>query len=427
MYLSIYLSVCLSVCLSIHPSIYRSPSIIDLSIYRSVIYPILSVFLSTYLFVYLCTCLSINLSIYLPVYLSICLSICLSFYLSFFIPFFQSFCVSDLSVSIVFLCLVSACVYIYISVYFFCETYFKFGSWQHEKRSNSARRPSKMETPVLSRQLRANAFCNFSKVLRLPPKSKVRSCKVLHVSRAIILGNLKIWCSRKQPLSACTASATQHACLQILFKRPTPAIVVETWQNLTFHQVENPLRVPHKTPLECPKVVRTCVFFIILTSKCASRHSGVHFLNISASKIVPIMVCFLRFDFEKRASRHSRVHCFDISTSKSVRTWGVFAILISTCASRRDGAQFFLSHTTRWLRGCHISEPTFRQDIGKTQCSWFFYFFARLHLLFSILCFSFFFLSLPWLFPPLLFHLSTLSEIWLLNFLRWTLSILFAL
>jgi hypothetical protein len=49
--------------------------------------------------------------------------------------------------------------------------------------------------------------------------------------------------------------------------------------------------------------------------------SGVHFLNISASKIVPIVVCFLRFDFEKRASsRYSRVHCFDISTSKSVRT-----------------------------------------------------------------------------------------------------------
>ena len=39
-------------------------------------------------------------------------------------------------------------------------------------------------------------------------------------------------------------------------------------------------------------------FFTLLTSKCASRHNGVHFFNISTSKSGPRMVCFVHFDFE---------------------------------------------------------------------------------------------------------------------------------
>ena len=37
---------------------------------------------------------------------------------------------------------------------------------------------------------------------------------------------------------------------------------------------------------------------LILTSKCASRHNGVHFFDISTSKSGPTMVCFVHFDFE---------------------------------------------------------------------------------------------------------------------------------
>ena len=36
-------------------------------------------------------------------------------------------------------------------------------------------------------------------------------------------------------------------------------------------------------------------FFTLLTSKCASRHNGVHFFNISTSKSGPSMVCFVTF------------------------------------------------------------------------------------------------------------------------------------
>ena len=47
-----------------------------------------------------------------------------------------------------------------------------------------------------------------------------------------------------------------------------------------------------------PKVVRTPSVLCILTSKCASRHNGVHFFDISTSKSGPTMVCFVHFDFE---------------------------------------------------------------------------------------------------------------------------------
>ena len=49
---------------------------------------------------------------------------------------------------------------------------------------------------------------------------------------------------------------------------------------------------------EPPKVVREWCVLYILTSKCASRHNGVHFFDISTSKSAPRMVCFVHFHFE---------------------------------------------------------------------------------------------------------------------------------
>ena len=46
------------------------------------------------------------------------------------------------------------------------------------------------------------------------------------------------------------------------------------------------------------KVVRTPGVFNILTSKCASRHNGMHFFDIWTSKSGPNPWCFLNFDFE---------------------------------------------------------------------------------------------------------------------------------
>ena len=47
-----------------------------------------------------------------------------------------------------------------------------------------------------------------------------------------------------------------------------------------------------------PKVVRTPSVLYILTSKCASRHNGVHFFDISTSKSGPRPPVFSTFDFK---------------------------------------------------------------------------------------------------------------------------------
>ena len=49
---------------------------------------------------------------------------------------------------------------------------------------------------------------------------------------------------------------------------------------------------------QLPKVVRTWCVLYILTWKCASRHNGVHFFDISTSKSGPNLVCFAHFDLE---------------------------------------------------------------------------------------------------------------------------------
>ena len=99
----------------------------------------------------------------------------------------------------------------------------------------------------------------------------------------------------------CTAPATPNASCHILCICPTPANAFKLLQNphvlLTFDKVHNPLRLPRETTSECPKVVRTCAFNM-LTWKFASRHNGVHFLNISSSKSAPTLRCFVRFYFE---------------------------------------------------------------------------------------------------------------------------------
>ena len=126
----------------------------------------------------------------------------------------------------------------------------------------------------------------------------------------------------------------------------------------------------------------------ILTSKCASRHNGVHFFDISTAKSGPELVCFVHFDFEM-CSRATTACTFSTSQlPKVVRRWCVLYILTSKCASRHNGVQFFISHLASWLRTHRFSEPTFRpsgapnhlKNAGVSRLS---YLFAPLHLLSS--------------------------------------------
>ena len=91
---------------------------------------------------------------------------------------------------------------------------------------------------------------------------------------------------------------TENASLQIIFKCPTPAIVFGIPQNPHVLPVYNPLRLPRETRSEHPKAVRAWCALYILTSKCASRRTGVHFFEIATSKSGPKLRCFVHFDLE---------------------------------------------------------------------------------------------------------------------------------
>ena len=138
---------------------------------------------------------------------------------------------------------------------------------------------------------------------------------------------------------------------------------------LTFEKVHNPLRLPRETTSERPKVVREWCILYILTSKCASRHNGVHFFDISTSKSAPDLVCFVHFDLDM-CSGHNGVHFFNSATSKSApnMTCGALYILTWKCASRHNGVQFFISHLASWLRTRRFSEPTFRPSGATNHC-----------------------------------------------------------
>ena len=215
----------------------------------------------------------------------------------------------------------------------------EFRRWQHQKRSNSARLPSKMESWVQSWRPRANVFCDFPvhlpKLLRLPRKSDARSYEVLHLSRKIISANLKIWCSKMQPLlgnqrpDLLTALMKMSLVLRLPRKRhlcrssanaPRLPWFLEMLQNphvlLTFDKVHNPLRLPRETTSKRPKVVRPPGAFNILTSKCACATTACTFSKSQLPKVVRAW-CALCILTSKCASRHNRVHFFDISSSKS--------------------------------------------------------------------------------------------------------------
>ena len=119
---------------------------------------------------------------------------------------------------------------------------------------------------------------------------------------------------------------------------------------LTLEKVHNPLRLPGKSTSEPPKVARTSGALYILTSKCASRHNGVHLFDISTSKSGPSMVCFVGFDFEMCFAPQRRA----LFRHRNFQKWSEPAVfcrfLTSKCASRHNCVQFFISHLASWLR-----------------------------------------------------------------------------
>ena len=157
------------------------------------------------------------------------------------------------------------------------------------------------------------------------------------------------------------------------------------------------------------------VFLYILTSKCASRHNGVHFFDIATSKSGPTMVCFAHFDFKMCFAPQRRALFSTSQLPKVVRSSSVLSILTWKCASRHNGVHFFMSHLASWLRTRRFSEPTFRPSGAtnhwKNTVNRDFPIFSRIYLFFLLI------FSLLTLLTSA-FQLSILSEVSLLNFLR---------
>ena len=144
---------------------------------------------------------------------------------------------------------------------------------------------------------------------------------------------------------------------------------------------------------QLPKVVREWCVFYILTWKCASRHNGVHFFNISTSKSGPTLRCFVSFYFkicfapQRRALfRHrnfqkwsdAEVFCtFLLQNLLRATTACNFSVLISPDVSAPAALASLLF------------DPPEPQITGKTRCFATFsvsrrsYLFAHLHLLSS--------------------------------------------
>ena len=104
--------------------------------------------------------------------------------------------------------------------------------------------------------------------------------------------------------------------------------------------MHNPLRLPRKTTSERPKVLLTPQLFALLTWKCASRHNGVHFFDISTSNSGPNMSCFCTFGLGNVLRATTACTISTSQLPKVVRTCGVLYIWTWKCASHGRRALF---------------------------------------------------------------------------------------
>ena len=157
---------------------------------------------------------------------------------------------------------------------------------------------------------------------------------------------------------------------------------------------------------QLPKVVRTWSVLYIFTSKCASRHNGVHFFDISTSKSGPNVVCFVHFDFKmcfapQRRALFRHLNFKRWSEPLVFCTFSLGNVLRATTACNFSSLIWPAGSAPAALASL-LFDPPEPQIIGKTQ--W-----IATFLPFRASASSFFWLFLFWsfsslcLFPALLF------------------------
>ena len=252
-----------------------------------------------------------------------------------------------------------------------------------------------------------------SKILRLPRKSDTNSYEVLHLSRKIISANLKIWCSKMQPLSGNqrpdlrTALMNKSLVLRLPRERHLARSMSQAchrfrtcYKTITFCSLLTRCIIPcachAKRHLNVQKCSEPLVFFTFLTSKCASCRNDVHFFDITTSKTWCVL-CILTWKF---ASRHNDVHFFRHHNFQKWSEHGALHILTWKRASPPQRRAIFHLSTASAALASLLFDPPEPQIIGKTQC---FAIFLPFRAPGSLFWSSFFFSSLLWVFPSLLF------------------------
>ena len=138
------------------------------------------------------------------------------------------------------------------------QNFLSFWTRQHQKRSNAARLPSKMESWVQSWRPRAIAFCDFS----TPP--------VYILANLLMLQNQPLSGNQRPDLLTTLMNMSlvlrlpriMHLCRSSSDVPRLPSFL-EMLQNphvlLTFDKVHNSSRLPRKTTRQHPKLARWCM------------------------------------------------------------------------------------------------------------------------------------------------------------------------
>ena len=129
------------------------------------------------------------------------------------------------------------------------------------------------------------------------------------------------------------------------------------------------------------------VVLYIFTSKCASRHNGVHFFDISTSKSGPDLVCFVHFDLEmcfapQRCALFRHLNFQKWSDNGVFCTFWLGNVLRATTACNFSSLIWPAGSAPAALASL-LFDPPEPQIIGKHSVSRLSYLFAHLHLLSS--------------------------------------------
>ena len=125
---------------------------------------------------------------------------------------------------------------------------------------------------------------------------------------------------------------------------------------------------------QLPRVLRDPGALYILTWKCASRHNGVHFFDISTSKSAPRPRCFVHFDLEMCFAPQWRALFRHLNFQKCSKTqvFCTFSLgnvlrLRATTACNFSSLLWPASSAPAALASLFFDPPE-PQIIGKTQC-----------------------------------------------------------